>query len=71
MIVTAISAEPISIRVPEAVRITGISRSRIYELMRSGEIQYAKVGSSTLILVESLKRFVESRTFRSDALVQR
>jgi excisionase family DNA binding protein len=53
--------EPISVKVPEAVRLTGLSRSRIYELMRSGDIEFAKVGSSTLILVDSLRRFVLSR----------
>lgn len=53
-------AEPISVRIPEAVRMSGLSRSRIYELMRSGDIDFAKVGSSTLILVQSLRRFVES-----------
>lgn len=54
--------EPISVKIPEAVRLTGLSRSRIYELMRSGDIQFAKVGSSTLILVESLRDFIRSRT---------
>ena len=53
------AAEPISVKIPDAVRITGLSRSRIYELMKSGEIQYAKVGSSTLILVASLRSFIE------------
>lgn len=54
-------AEPISVRVPEAVRMTGLSRSRIYELMKSGDIRFAKVGSSTLILVDSLRSFVHGR----------
>lgn len=53
--------DPISVKVPEAVRLTGLSRSRIYELMRSGDIEFAKVGSSTLILVESLRIFIRSR----------
>ncbi len=52
---------PITVRVREAVRMIGLSRSRLYELLRDGEIEYAKVGRSTLILVESLRRFVESR----------
>lgn len=52
------AAEPISVRIPEAVRLTGLSRSRIYELMKSGDIDFAKVGCSTLILVESLRSFV-------------
>ena len=54
------AAEPISVRIPEAVRLTGLSRSRLYELMTSGDIAFAKVGASTLILVESLRRFVET-----------
>ena len=53
--------EPISVRIPDAVRLTGLSRSRIYELMGSGELEFVKVGRSTLILVASLRGFVESR----------
>lgn len=55
---TAASGELISVKISDAVRLSGLSRSRIYELMRSGDIDYAKVGSSTLILVESLRRFI-------------
>ncbi len=47
--------EPISVRVPDAVRITGLSPSRIYELMNSGDIEFVKVGSSTVILFGSLR----------------
>lgn len=53
--------EPISVKIPEAVRLSGLSRSRIYELMKSGDVEYAKVGSSTLILVDSLRRFLLGR----------
>lgn len=53
--------QPISVRVPRAVQLTGLSRSRIYELMKSGEIEYVKVGNSTLILTESLVRLIESK----------
>lgn len=57
----SVGLEPISVKIPEAVRLTGLSRSRIYELMRSRDIEFAKVGSSTLILVESLRTFIHSR----------
>lgn len=60
----AMRLDAISVRIPEAVRLTGLSRSRIYELMRSGDIRFAKVGSSTLILVESLRQFIGERTSR-------
>ncbi len=53
--------QPISVRIPEAVRLTGLSRSRIYELMKAGSIEHVEVGSSTLILFESLRGFVEAQ----------
>lgn len=52
--------EPITVRIPEAIRMTGLSRSRLYELLRDREIEFIKVGASTLILVASLKAWVES-----------
>jgi hypothetical protein len=53
--------EPICIRIPDAVRLTGISRSRLYELIRSRDIETVKVGASTLVLVSSLRNFIEAR----------
>ena len=41
--------------------MTGLSRSRLYELMKSRDIEFVKVGSSTLILVESLRSFIYAR----------
>jgi len=51
--------DPISVRVPDAVRLTGLSRSRLYELMRSGDIEYVKVRGSTLIPYDGLRTFIE------------
>lgn len=48
--------EPITVRVAAAVRITGLSRSRIYELIKAGDIEIIKVGRATLVRYESLKR---------------
>jgi excisionase family DNA binding protein len=56
--------DPISVKIPVAVRLTGLSRSRIYELMRSGEIEYVKVGRSTLIPFENLREFIKNRAAR-------
>ena len=56
--------EPISVKIPEAVRLTGLSRSRLYELMKSGDVEFTKVGSSTLILFESLRGFILGRSAR-------
>ncbi len=53
--------EPITMRVPEACRYLGIGRSTLYVLIGEGEIEFIKLGSSTLVLTESLKDLVERR----------
>ncbi|WP_176597030.1 MULTISPECIES: helix-turn-helix domain-containing protein [Sphingobium] len=50
--------EPISVRIATAVKLTGIGRSTLYELIGSGEIETVKIGRSTLILYRSLKRLI-------------
>jgi len=47
--------EPLTVRVSTAVRITGLSRSRIYELIQSGDLETIKVGRATLVQYRSLK----------------
>jgi excisionase family DNA binding protein len=49
---------PITVRVREACRLTGIGRSKLYELIGSGHIQVIKVGTITLVPVESLRSFL-------------
>ncbi|MFC3428811.1 helix-turn-helix domain-containing protein [Sphingobium fuliginis] len=50
---------PISVRIGTAVRMTGIGRSKLYELIRQGAIDVVKIGSATLIPVASLHRLLE------------
>lgn len=57
--------ERISVRIPMAIAMTGISRSRIYELIATGELQIAKDRRCTLILVESLRDVVARRVIRA------
>lgn len=47
--------EPLTVRISTAVRITGLSRSRIYELIQEGEITTVKIGRATLVQFASLK----------------
>src|SRR4051794_32450008 len=35
----------LTVRIPEACRLTGIGRSKLYELIRAGEIRSIKVGT--------------------------
>lgn len=46
----------------EAAEAIGVSRSRIYELVNSGEIPSIKVGNVTRIPVDKLHEWVEQRT---------
>ena len=61
---TGLAVTPISVRIPQAVALTGFSRSRLYELIKAGEIAVAKDGNCTLILVDSLRAAVERRVVR-------
>jgi excisionase family DNA binding protein len=47
------------VRVKEACRLTGIGRSKLYLLMKEGEIETIKVGSMTLIPMRSLEEFLQ------------
>ena len=58
------AVEPIAIRIPEACRMIGIGRSKLYELITSGEIETIKIGVSRLVLVSSLARFVDEKRIR-------
>lgn len=51
--------EPLTVRIPEAMRLTGIGRSKLYELIASGDVETAKIGTCTLITVASLRRLIE------------
>lgn len=53
------SPEPLTVRIPAAIRMTGIGRSKLYELIQSGDIEIVKIGTSTLIPVESLRQLID------------
>jgi excisionase family DNA binding protein len=55
-------SRPLAVRIPEACRLTGIGRSKLYELIAAGDIQIIKVGSITLIPVARLQEFLEQRS---------
>ncbi len=59
--------EPIAMRVPEACRYLGIGRSTLYVLINEGEVEFIKLGNSTLVLTESLRSLVERRRLPAEA----
>jgi excisionase family DNA binding protein len=55
----AVFSRPLTVRIREACRLTGIGRSKLYELIAAGEIEIIKVGAITLVPVASLTRFLQ------------
>jgi len=53
--------EPICVRIATAVKLTGIGRSTLYELIGAGDLETVKVGRSTFVRYDSLKRLFERR----------
>jgi len=53
--------KPLTVRIREACRLTGIGRSKFYELIAAREIEIIKVGTITLVPVTSLTSFLQRR----------
>jgi len=53
--------EPLAVRVPEACRMIGVGRSKLYELIADGTIEVVKIGSITVIPVAQLRAMIEGR----------
>lgn len=48
-------------RVNDACRFTGISRSTLYLLIACGEIEIIKLGATTLVIADSLRQYIERK----------
>ena len=59
-----IALEPLSVRIPIAMKLTGIGRTKLYELIASGDLEIIKIGSATLVTMNSLRRLVVPATRR-------
>lgn len=51
--------EPFALTVPEAVRFSGIARTRIYALAGEGRLTLRKAGRRTLVLTSELKALLD------------
>lgn len=60
--------EPITVSVATALRILGLGRSKFYELIQDEEIEVVKVGRRTLVLMASVRSFIESRRVRRSSI---
>ena len=49
---------PLLLRIPEASRLLGISRSTMYQLVAKGDVQILRIGRSVRISRQALERLV-------------
>lgn len=54
------SAQPerLTVRIPTAMAMLGLSRSKFYDLMDGGEVATIKVGRARLVVLQSLQDYV-------------
>jgi hypothetical protein len=50
------SLEPLTVTVPVALRLSGLGRTKLYEMIGKREIETVTIGSRRLIVLASLKR---------------
>lgn len=53
-------SSPLLVSVPEAAELLGIGRTKLYELILSGEIATVTIGRARRVPVVALRDFVES-----------
>jgi len=59
--------EPLAYSIPDAARASGISRSRLYELAKSGDLKIIKIKTRSLIAVDDLRALLKRFRDGSDA----
>ncbi|GAA5045507.1 hypothetical protein GCM10023208_00060 [Erythrobacter westpacificensis] len=53
--------EPICVRINDAARMIGVGRTKLYELISSGELEAVKIGNATRVTTASLRKLVRRR----------
>jgi excisionase family DNA binding protein len=51
--------EPLAVSVGEAARLAGVSRTMLYQALRSGGLKSVKIGSRRLITIEALDAWLQ------------
>lgn len=53
--------EPLAVSINDTVRMLGVGRTSIYEMIRDGRLEAFKLGRRTLVRVDSIRRLVEAQ----------
>lgn len=52
------TASPIAVTVKDATRMSGLGRTKLYELLGTGVLKSRRIGTRRLILVSSIERLL-------------
>lgn len=55
---------PLAVRVSDATRLTGIGKTKLFELIADGTLETTSIGRRRLILYRSLEQLIESTVGR-------
>ena len=53
--------EPICVRVNDAARMIGVGRTKLYQLIATGELETVKIGKATRVTIANLRELVRRR----------
>ena len=53
--------EPLAVSINDTVRMLGVGRTSIYEMIKDGRLEAFKLGRRTLVRVESIRRLVDAQ----------
>lgn len=51
--------EPLAYSIADAIRVTSIKRTRLYQLINEGRLEVRKIGKRTLIPAASLRHLID------------
>ncbi len=55
-------SEPLLLRIPEAAKLLGVSRSKAYAMAAAGEIPTIHLGGAVRVPLEALRQFIADET---------
>ena len=61
------SLNPILVGIPEAARLMGLGRSKLYQILNDGELNLIKLGGRSLISVDELRSYVAEKLAKAAA----
>lgn len=60
-----VSSQRLLLRVPEVAKALGLGRTKVYELIATGELPVIRLGRAVRVSVTALQKWVDEREKRS------